>query len=109
MTAFVAHADAARHCGKALRAHLNRWRFLAVPARNTIQAPITLLKVMAKPQRIANMIEHHRWWFARCWSEATTDHLQVQTYRLRWPQQNAAANARHINTFANQGATGQYL
>ena len=109
MAAFFAAARPAGHCGEALRADLDRWRCFAVAFPDAIQAPLAFLQVVAKPERVADVIEHYRRWFARCWPQASTDHLQMQAHRLRWPQQDATADAWHIYAFTDQRATGQHL
>jgi hypothetical protein len=63
---------------------------------------------MAKSWHVADVIQYHcglPWLRA----QATTDHLQMQADRLRWPQQDATADAWHVNTLTNQCAGGEHL
>jgi hypothetical protein len=79
MAALTALLSLAGHCSEALRADLDAWRLLAVAFSGTIQGPIAFFKVVAKPQRIADMIQHHSA-LARLRTQAPADHLQVQRH-----------------------------
>jgi hypothetical protein len=64
--------------------------------------------VVAKPERIADMIQHHRS-LARLWAQASTDHLQVEPHAGGRSQQDAAAHRGHIDAFTDKCATGEHL
>jgi hypothetical protein len=79
MPAFTAYLHGTGASGKALRAYLDAGCLLAVAFSGTIQGPIAFFKVVAKPERVADVIEHHST-LAGLRAQAATNHLQVQCH-----------------------------
>jgi hypothetical protein len=64
--------------------------------------------VVAKPERIADMIQHHRS-LARLRAQAPTNHLQVQPTLAVGRSRMQPPTLGHVNAFTYKCATGEHL